>query len=120
VIKQSEEPSHNSSKFVLDSRGLYLPVEKISRPFRSAADHFPTSSNKLAIKFHNLILVAKFSIRHYSNPPSGSTFNMSVAKTLQQVKQFIPPLSSEMHKGQAGRVGVIGGSEKYRSKMFKS
>jgi hypothetical protein len=38
---------------------------------------------------------------------------MSVAKTLQRVKQFIPPLSSEMHKGQAGRVGVIGGSEEY-------
>jgi ATP-dependent NAD(P)H-hydrate dehydratase len=38
---------------------------------------------------------------------------MSVAKTLQRVKQFIPPLSSERHKGQAGRIGVIGGSEKY-------
>jgi ATP-dependent NAD(P)H-hydrate dehydratase len=38
---------------------------------------------------------------------------MSVAKTLQRVKKFIPPLSSEMHKGQAGRVAVIGGSEKY-------
>ena len=37
--------------------------------------------------------------------------DMSVAKTLQRVKQFIPPLSSEMYKGQAGRVGVIGGSE---------
>jgi hypothetical protein len=36
---------------------------------------------------------------------------MSVAKTLQRIKQFIPPLSGEMHKGQAGRVGVIGGSE---------
>jgi ATP-dependent NAD(P)H-hydrate dehydratase len=39
---------------------------------------------------------------------------MSVAKTLQRIKQFIPPLSGEMHKGQAGRVGVIGGSEEYR------
>lgn len=38
---------------------------------------------------------------------------MSVAKILQRVKQFIPPLSAEMHKGQAGRVAVIGGSEKY-------
>jgi ATP-dependent NAD(P)H-hydrate dehydratase len=36
---------------------------------------------------------------------------MSVLKTLQRVKQFIPPLSGEMHKGQAGRIGVIGGSE---------
>ena len=39
---------------------------------------------------------------------------MSAAKNLQRVKQFIPPLSSEMHKGQAGRVGVIGGSQEYR------
>jgi hypothetical protein len=38
---------------------------------------------------------------------------MSVAKTLQRVRQFIPPLSGEMHKGQAGRVGVVGGSEEY-------
>ena len=38
---------------------------------------------------------------------------MSVAKTLQKVKQFIPPLSPEMHKGQAGRVAVVGGSDEY-------
>jgi NAD(P)H-hydrate repair Nnr-like enzyme with NAD(P)H-hydrate dehydratase domain len=41
--------------------------------------------------------------------------NMSVTRTLQRVKQFIPPLSPEMHKGQAGRVAVVGGSEEYTS-----
>jgi ATP-dependent NAD(P)H-hydrate dehydratase len=40
---------------------------------------------------------------------------MSVLKTLQRVKLMIPPLSAEMHKGQAGRVGVIGGSEESAS-----
>jgi NAD(P)H-hydrate repair Nnr-like enzyme with NAD(P)H-hydrate dehydratase domain len=34
-------------------------------------------------------------------------------KTLQRVKKMIPPLSSEMHKGMAGRVAVIGGSEEF-------
>jgi len=34
-------------------------------------------------------------------------------KTLQRVKKMIPPLSPEMHKGMAGRIGVIGGSEEY-------
>ncbi|KAL9547716.1 hypothetical protein PS6_006983 [Mucor atramentarius] len=30
---------------------------------------------------------------------------------IKLVRQLIPPLSHEMHKGQAGRVGVVGGSE---------
>ncbi|CAE7209223.1 unnamed protein product [Rhizoctonia solani] len=32
---------------------------------------------------------------------------------LEQIKQIIPPLSPKLHKGQAGRVGVIGGSQDY-------
>lgn len=32
---------------------------------------------------------------------------------LKDVKTLIPPLSEKMHKGQAGRVGVIGGSRDY-------
>lgn len=28
-------------------------------------------------------------------------------------RQFIPPLSPKLHKGQAGRVGVVGGSADY-------
>ncbi|KAG8742444.1 hypothetical protein FRC10_001411 [Ceratobasidium sp. 414] len=32
---------------------------------------------------------------------------------LEQIRQIIPPLTPKLHKGQAGRVGVIGGSEDY-------
>lgn len=32
---------------------------------------------------------------------------------LSEVRQIIPPLSSELHKGQAGRVGIVGGSADY-------
>ncbi|GAA6064742.1 hypothetical protein JCM10212_005321, partial [Sporobolomyces blumeae] len=35
------------------------------------------------------------------------------AKTIARCKKLIPPLSPELHKGQAGRVGVIGGSKDY-------
>ncbi|KAL2919401.1 hypothetical protein HK105_201045 [Polyrhizophydium stewartii] len=30
-----------------------------------------------------------------------------------KLKRFVPPLSSSLHKGQAGRVGVVGGSFEY-------
>lgn len=32
-------------------------------------------------------------------------------RVLAEVKKIIPPLSEKLHKGQAGRVGVIGGSQ---------
>jgi ATP-dependent NAD(P)H-hydrate dehydratase len=32
---------------------------------------------------------------------------------LQEVRSMIPPLSEKMHKGQAGRVGIVGGSRDY-------
>lgn len=32
---------------------------------------------------------------------------------LAEVKQMIPPLSDKLHKGQAGRVGIVGGSRNY-------
>ncbi|GAA5835780.1 hypothetical protein JCM5353_002477 [Sporobolomyces roseus] len=35
------------------------------------------------------------------------------SRTIARCKQLIPPLSPELHKGQAGRVGVIGGSKDY-------
>ncbi|GAA6014068.1 hypothetical protein JCM10207_000226 [Rhodosporidiobolus poonsookiae] len=35
------------------------------------------------------------------------------AKTLARCKQLIPPLSPDLHKGQAGRIGVVGGSKDY-------
>ena len=32
---------------------------------------------------------------------------------LENVKRFIPPLSGKLHKGQAGKIGVLGGSREY-------
>ncbi|CEI92087.1 Putative YjeF [Rhizopus microsporus] len=37
-----------------------------------------------------------------------------------KVRQLIPPLSKSMHKGQAGRVGVVGGSEDYTGAPYFS
>ena len=76
-----------------------------------ATNHFPTSSPRV---------IPTTSLNSHQTPPISSTnypdsitsYNrMSVLKTLKRVKQMIPPLSAEMHKGQAGRVGVIGGCE---------
>jgi len=39
---------------------------------------------------------------------------------LEQVKQIIPPLSPKSHKGQAGRIGVVGGSLEYTGAPFFS
>ncbi|KAI9491558.1 H-hydrate dehydratase [Zychaea mexicana] len=39
---------------------------------------------------------------------------------ISKVRQLIPPLSGELHKGQAGRVGVIGGSEDYTGAPYFS
>ncbi|KAI8922043.1 Ribokinase-like protein [Powellomyces hirtus] len=38
---------------------------------------------------------------------------MSQAKLLKTVKKIIPPLTGALHKGQAGRIAVVGGSEDY-------
>jgi NAD(P)H-hydrate repair Nnr-like enzyme with NAD(P)H-hydrate dehydratase domain len=32
---------------------------------------------------------------------------------LPNIKKIIPPLSSSLHKGQAGKIGIIGGSKEY-------
>ncbi|KAG0744870.1 hypothetical protein G6F57_001981 [Rhizopus arrhizus] len=39
---------------------------------------------------------------------------------ISKIRQLIPPLSSSMHKGQAGRVGVVGGSEDYTGAPYFS
>lgn len=31
----------------------------------------------------------------------------------EQIKQIIPPLNGKLHKGQSGRVGVLGGALEY-------
>ncbi|EJU03686.1 Ribokinase-like protein [Dacryopinax primogenitus] len=44
----------------------------------------------------------------------------SSARILEQVRAIIPPLSAKLHKGQAGRVGVVGGSADYTGAPFFS
>ncbi|KAI9361944.1 Ribokinase-like protein [Pilaira anomala] len=39
---------------------------------------------------------------------------------IKLVRQLIPPLTQELHKGQAGRVGVVGGSEDYTGAPYFS
>ncbi|KAF9512673.1 hypothetical protein BS47DRAFT_1372740 [Hydnum rufescens UP504] len=39
-------------------------------------------------------------------------------RIIKEVQKIIPPLSPKMHKGQAGRVGVIGGSQDYTGAPF--
>lgn len=43
---------------------------------------------------------------------------MSSRSLLSEVKQLIPPLSDALHKGQAGRVGIVGGSRDYTGAPF--
>ena len=35
--------------------------------------------------------------------------SISKAVVLENIKKMIPPLTSSLHKGQAGRIAVIGG-----------
>ncbi|KZP01557.1 Ribokinase-like protein [Calocera viscosa TUFC12733] len=44
----------------------------------------------------------------------------SSARILEQVRAIIPPLSSKLHKGQAGRIGVVGGSADYTGAPYFS
>lgn len=45
---------------------------------------------------------------------------MPVSKEiLDEVKQLIPPLNGKLHKGQSGRVGVLGGALEYVSPLFE-
>ncbi|PWZ01767.1 H-hydrate dehydratase [Testicularia cyperi] len=37
---------------------------------------------------------------------------------MQHVKSIIPPLASNRHKGQAGRIGIVGGSKDYTGAPF--
>ncbi|GBE89548.1 ATP-dependent (S)-NAD(P)H-hydrate dehydratase [Sparassis crispa] len=39
-------------------------------------------------------------------------------KILEQIKQLIPPLNGTLHKGQSGRVGVLGGALDYTGAPF--
>lgn len=43
---------------------------------------------------------------------------MTQRTLLQQAKAIIPPLLPEFHKGQAGRVGVLGGCREYTGAPF--
>ena len=42
----------------------------------------------------------------------------SAQQLMQSVKRIIPPLSSAKHKGQAGRIGIVGGSRDYTGAPF--
>jgi ATP-dependent NAD(P)H-hydrate dehydratase len=39
---------------------------------------------------------------------------------IEQFKRMLPKLTSEMHKGQNGRIGIIGGSKEYSGAPYFS
>lgn len=39
-------------------------------------------------------------------------------KILDQIRQLIPPLNGTLHKGQSGRVAVLGGALEYVGQML--
>ncbi|CDZ97341.1 Predicted sugar kinase [Phaffia rhodozyma] len=49
-----------------------------------------------------------------------STQAKSHEDIINLAKRFVPPLSSKLHKGQAGRIGVVGGSQDYTGAPFFS
>ncbi|CBQ70889.1 conserved hypothetical protein [Sporisorium reilianum SRZ2] len=54
-----------------------------------------------------------------SSLASKTTASSSTQQSLMQsVKRIIPPLSSAKHKGQAGRIGIVGGSRDYTGAPF--
>ncbi|KAK3382820.1 Ribokinase-like protein [Lasiosphaeria ovina] len=57
-----------------------------------------------------------------SDRPSSSAPSMSAAtkEMLARVQRMVPPMLEKFHKGQLGRVGVIGGSEDYTGAPYFS
>jgi len=57
-----------------------------------------------------------FSLNHKEIRKDWKIMNASVGNDedlLSSARNFIPQLTNKMHKGQAGRIAVIGGSEEY-------
>lgn len=47
-----------------------------------------------------------------------SSFQMSSRQILKIARGIIPPLTSSLHKGQLGKIGVIGGCLEYTGAPF--
>ncbi|MCO5586161.1 hypothetical protein L7F22_040100 [Adiantum nelumboides] len=82
---------------------------------------FPLLALSLSLgvaRAHMRLSVEKIAEGQVEQKDSSETFpcllaikpNMTRNALLSEVRQLIPPLSSELHKGQAGRVGIVGGS----------
>lgn len=37
----------------------------------------------------------------------------AASNLIEHVRKFVPAMSQSMHKGQAGKIGVLGGSKEY-------
>lgn len=48
------------------------------------------------------------------------TTNPTFPIAMEQVRAIVPKLSNDRHKGQAGRIGIVGGSKEYPGKIFMS
>lgn len=63
------------------------------------------------IPYFNPLFISSVFERYYS---LGSTSNRGMDDDmLSMIKSIIPPLTSKKHKGQDGRIGIIGGCQEY-------
>jgi len=47
-----------------------------------------------------------------------STMSLTNTTLFEQVKDIVPKLSNDRHKGQAGRIGIVGGSKEYSGAAY--
>ncbi|XP_055371955.1 ATP-dependent (S)-NAD(P)H-hydrate dehydratase [Condylostylus longicornis] len=57
-----------------------------------------------------------FAIKYYSGIMQENT--IEIKSLLESIKRIVPRLNDDKHKGQAGRIGVIGGSLEYTGAPF--
>merc|ERR1712224_215451 len=73
------------------------------------ASTFPTTEH-LATRHHAM----------GSSPTSGPEMSSATKNVLAKVQRMVPPMLEKFHKGQLGRVAVIGGSEDYTGAPYFS
>lgn len=73
--------------------------------------YVPRGEKKMSISlFHTLFLPSVFERYHSLGSTTHRAMDSDIA-TL--VKSIVPPLTSKKHKGQDGRIGIIGGCQEY-------
>lgn len=78
-------------------------------PTLQKSGHF----NNNSLPLHNT-LTQSYSPFHCTKiMPDTPNMSATTKELLKKVRMIVPPMLEKFHKGQLGRVAVIGGSEKY-------